>query len=39
MALGFGQVADQPVGDVRAVEVAGVDVIHAAQDRFVHGEQ
>ena len=34
------RLADQLVGDVRAVEVAGVDVVHAARHRLAqHGER
>ena len=32
--------ADHPVGDVRAIEVAGVDVVDAARDRLPqHGNR
>ncbi len=39
-AVGREGLADQPVGDVGAVEVAGVDVVHAARHRLAqHGER
>lgn len=31
--------ADDLIGDVRAIEVAGVDVIHAIRDRFTEHRQ
>ena len=38
--IGMQRLADDLVGDVRAVEVAGVDVVDAARDRLAqHGER
>ena len=38
--IGVQRLADELVGDVRAVEVAGVDVVDAARDRLAqHGER
>ena len=40
VGIGMQRLADELIGDVRAVEVAGVDVIDAARDRLAqHGDR
>ena len=38
--IGMQRLADQPVGDMRAVVVAGVDMVHSGSDGFAqHGQR